>query len=112
MSTSTPTLLQQYEAIAKITHTMLERAQVNEWDEVVLLSERYVQAVDQLRHFMPPSTSDRLARRQLLTKILEDDAQIRHLAMPELSRLNALLGNMKRQQDVLQAYCTPGLQAT
>jgi len=45
----------------------------------------------------------------LLTQILEDDAQIRHLATPELGRLGALLGNMKRQQTVLQAYYSPSV---
>lgn len=109
MSTTTPTLLQHYEAIAHITRTMLECAKVNEWDDVVALSERYVEAVDRLRTLDAISVSDRAARRQLLSQILEDDAQIRHLAMPELNRLNMLLGNMKRQQDVLQAYCTPNV---
>lgn len=107
MNTTTSSSLQHYETIAEITHTMLARAKINEWEEVLTLSERYIEAVDQLRTLGATNTADRLARRQLLSKILADDAQIRHLAMPELSRLNALLGNMKRQQDVLQAYCVP-----
>ncbi|MCQ9616014.1 flagellar protein FliT [Paenalcaligenes niemegkensis] len=109
MSTNTSTLLQHYEVIAEITRNMLELALVNEWDEVVSLSERYVHAVDQLREVDTLSATDRAARRQLLSRILENDAQIRHLAMPELGRLNQLLGNMKRQQDVLQAYCAPSI---
>lgn len=109
MSITTPSLLQHYETIAEITHTMLSRAQVNEWEEVLNLSEHYIAAVDQLRTLNASSTADRLARRQLLSQILEDDAKIRHLAMPELSRLNSLLGNMKRQQDVLQTYCSPAV---
>lgn len=104
MSTTTPSLLQQYETIAHITSNMLQQAQRNAWDEVFTLSERYIEAVDSLRTMDSLSGSDREARRELLTRILADDAQIRHLATPELKRLDQLLGNMRRQQNILQTY--------
>ncbi|MGG4603278.1 flagellar protein FliT [Paenalcaligenes sp. Me131] len=104
MSTNNPTLLQQYETIANITSSMLQQAQLNAWDEVFTLSERYIEAVDCLRTMDALTSSDREARRELLSRILEDDAQIRHLATPELKRLDKLLGNMKRQQNILQTY--------
>ncbi|NHC61820.1 flagellar protein FliT [Paenalcaligenes suwonensis] len=104
MNTTAPTLLQQYETIANITSNMLQQAQLNAWDEVLILSERYIEAVDCLRTLDSLSGSDKDTRRELLTRILEDDAQIRHLATPELKRLDQLLGNMKRQQNILQTY--------
>ncbi len=102
-------ILRQYEAIAGITRRMLVEARANNWDQVVMLGRDYQQAVEALRGIDTLSTEDRQARLALLTQILDDDARIRHLAAPELTRLGALLGDMKRQHTVLQAYCTPTL---
>ena len=100
----TPSILRQYEIIAGISSRMLAEARANRWDAVVALGEQYHDAVESLRFISALSDEDRLARKDLLTKILNDDASIRQLAMPELDRLGALLGNMKRQQSVLHAY--------
>lgn len=103
MSHTTP-LIHQYEIIAGITGNMLEQARAEQWDAVMELGNQYHLAVEQLRRFTPLSTEDRQARRELLTKILANDASIRHLARPEIDRLGLLIGSMKRQQAVLQAY--------
>ena len=105
--TSSPSILSQYEIIAAISGQMLQMAHANDWDAVVLLSQRYQEAVECLRQLKPLDEEDRQARKALLSKILDDDARIRNLAAPELVRLGALLGNMKRHQNVLQAYCGP-----
>ena len=44
------------------------------------------------------------ARHALLTKILNDDALLRELAVPELARLGNMIGSLKRQQSLHQAY--------
>lgn len=106
MSTST-SVLRHYETIAGISQRMLAEARASHWDVVVDLGEQYQQAVQALRHISPLSNEDRNARRDLLVRILDDDANIRLLVAPELTRLGMLLGNMKRQQSVLQAYCAP-----
>ncbi|MBP6020042.1 MAG: flagellar protein FliT [Burkholderiaceae bacterium] len=106
MSHTTP-LLHQYEIIASITGNMLEQARAEQWDAVMELGTQYHIAVEQLRRFAPLSTEDRQARRELLRKILDNDASIRRLAMPEIDRLGLLIGAMKRQQSVLQAYAPP-----
>ncbi|MGE8546986.1 MAG: flagellar protein FliT [Alcaligenes sp.] len=111
MSDTPSLIVDQYETIAGITRHMLELARTARWDDVLEQSEHYRQAVEQLKNMEDLSVSDKQARRQLLTQILEDDAEIRHLAMPELARLGALLGNMKRQQTVLQAYYSPGVHS-
>lgn len=103
MST-TPSILRQYETIARISGRMLDEARVNNWDTVVALGEEYQDAVESLRAISTLSSEDREARRDLLVKILDDDASIRMLARPELERLGVLLGNMKRQQTVLHTY--------
>lgn len=83
---------------------MLAKAQAQQWDDVVTLGEQYYDAVERLRALGALSDEDRTARRTLLTQILSDDARIRNLAAPELHRLSHLLGTIKRQQTVLQAY--------
>ncbi len=106
MTTSDP-ILRQYELIADIASHMLELAQANDWEAVVVLSHQYQEAVDNLRALQPLTSADRLARRELLTRILDHDARIRSLASPELERLGTLLGATKRRQSVLETYCGP-----
>lgn len=108
---NTSSILRQYEVIAAITQRMLAAARANQWDDVVTLGEEYQLAVECLRNIDPLTSEDRLARRDLLARILADDAAIRNLAAPELSRLGVLLGNMKRQHSVLQAYYTPSFNS-
>lgn len=98
-------VLHQYQQIAEISGKMLRLAQANDWDSVVELSRQYYDAVEQLRPLTPLANDDKLARKSLLTKILDDDARIRNLAAPEMARLGAMLGAMKRHQSVLEAYC-------
>lgn len=109
--TSPSDTLQQYELIAQITNRMVNQARTNQWSEVLELSHSYIQAVEHLKQINQLSDSERLARRDLLTRILQDDAEIRQLATPELQRLGHLLGDTKRQQNVVRAYCAPSYSA-
>jgi len=98
-------LVHHYQQIAQISGQMLKMAQANDWDAVIGLSQQYFAAVESLRPLQPLDTDDRLSRKSLLSKILDDDARIRNLAAPEMARLGAMLGAMKRHQNVLEAYC-------
>lgn len=110
--TNTPSAtLKQYEAIADLSHRMLDEARSQQWGNVIALSQEYLQAVEHLKAINELNNSERHARRNLLTKILEDDAEIRLLAEPELRRLGNILGDMKRQQSVVSAYCSPTYSA-
>jgi len=102
--TSQHDILSHYQAIADISGRMLTEARANRWDAVFSLGEQYHQAVETLRNLNLQSLEAREARKQLLTQILDDDANIRRLAMPELDRLSGLLGNVKRQHRVLRTY--------
>ena len=103
MTEPTPTL-RQYELIAELSDKMVRLASQNDWESVISVGQEYCQAVESLRSLSPLDDEDRMARKPLLTKILNDDARIRHLAAPELERLGTLLGSIKRQQNVVQAY--------
>ena len=100
-------VLDHYKRIASISAHMLAHAREHHWDTVIELGEQYQQAVESLKTLSPLSQEDREARRELLGQILDNDTSIRHLLAPELERLNALMGNLKRQQNVLQTYSSP-----
>lgn len=104
MTTQHETLLQYYEAIAGLSARMLTMAQSQQWDSLVELGTQYHEAVERLKQLDPLNDDEKAARRELLTRILDDDAHIRQLVAPELDRLGHLLGTIKRQRTVLQAY--------
>lgn len=97
-------ILNRYQVIADLSGRMLAEARANRWDAVFTLGEQYHEAVEALRNLNLETTEEREARKELLTQILDDDANIRRLAMPELDRLSGLLGNVKRQHRVLRTY--------
>lgn len=103
-ATTNHVVLSHYRHIAAITGKMLNMAYANEWDNVVTLGEEYHQAVQRLRNLAPLTDEDTAARRDILAKILDNDASIRALAMPELERISRLLGDMRRKRNVLSTY--------
>lgn len=103
-ATPSHAVLNHYRHIAAITGKMLNMAYANEWDSVVALGEEYHQAVQRLRNLTPLTDEDTAARRDILVKILDNDASIRALAMPELERISRLLGDMRRKRNVLSTY--------
>ncbi|CAM5790246.1 flagellar protein FliT [Castellaniella caeni] len=104
MSAPPDTLLQHYQAIADISSRMRALAQSQRWDELVELGTHYHQAVERLQKMAPLDDEQKAARRDLLARILDDDAHIRQLVAPELDRLSHLLGTIKRQRTVLETY--------
>ena len=102
--TSQHDILSHYQIIAELSSRILTEARANRWDAVFTLGEQYYAAVETLRNLNIDTLEDREARKGLLTKILDDDANIRRLASPELDRLSGLLGNTKRQHRVLRTY--------
>ncbi|MCB5362841.1 flagellar protein FliT [Pusillimonas sp. CC-YST705] len=96
--------LRCYEHLAELSGKMLELAQNHDWSGVITLSQQYRDAVEALREVSGPDVANPQARQILLTKILHDDALLRELAMPELARLGHMMGSLKRQQSLHQAY--------
>lgn len=101
------TTLCVYQDIAKTTHRMLSHAKASQWDQVIALTPLYQRAVEKLHGTNIQLQHDLDARRHLLSEILDNDAEIRRLASPELERLNRLISGLKRQRIVLQTYYTP-----
>lgn len=96
-----------YQKIATITGKMRAAAQGKHWDDLVKLGHQYNETVETLRYVpavQPVSAKEREDRVQLLSEILNNDAAVRDLAMPELARVNELLNVMKKQKSMLHAY--------
>lgn len=100
-----------YERIADITRLMLSLAQQDEWEAVLQLAPKYHGAVQHLRGIGTLTTEELVARRNLLTEIIANDAEVRRLAAPRLDELGALMTNLQRQRSVLRAYYAPQTQA-
>lgn len=99
-----------YELIADITRLMLSLAQQDEWEAVLQLAPRYHGAVEELRDMGTLTTEELVARRNLLTEIIANDAEVRRLAAPRLDELGTLITNLQRQRSVLRAYYAPQTQ--
>ena len=97
-------MIRHYQTIAEISTEMLDKAQTQQWDELIELGKRYHDAVEHLKTLAPLDDDQKATRRELLTRILDNDAHIRTLVSPEMERLSHLLGVFKRQRTVLQTY--------
>jgi len=100
-------VLDLYQDIANVTSAMLVAAQANDWDQVIHCGQQYCEIVERLRELergQPLNEAGRGMKHALLVRILNNDAAVRDLAMPQLTRLSHLLGRLKRQQSVLAAY--------
>ncbi|RDK07019.1 flagellar protein FliT [Cupriavidus lacunae] len=99
-----------YEELLLLSEQMLDAARAGNWDAMSELQQVYVAEVDQLRVLPPqpvPSAQERTRRYHLLERILAHDAAIRQIVMPQMSRLEALLSNSRRRQELVQAYGVP-----
>lgn len=83
---------------------MMEGARTGRWDDVVRTGRQYCEAIERLKAFGPLDDDQKEARRELLARILEDDARIRQLIAPELDRLGHLLGASRQRRSVLRTY--------
>ncbi|MDQ8033145.1 flagellar protein FliT [Bordetella genomosp. 1] len=100
-------VIELYQHIAQVTGDMLAAAQDGDWTRVLGLGHLYIDLVERLRLLEPRQPLDeagRTLKHDLLVRILENDAAVRDLAVPQLSRLGDMLGRMKRQQSLLATY--------
>jgi len=107
MTSHSPQILELYREIVSVTASMLNAARTEDWNSVLTHGQSYCEVVERLRHIgisEPLDDDERRLKHDMLVQILENDANTRDLAMPELARMSDLLGRMKRQQGALRAY--------
>ena len=106
-SQSSQMILDLYREIVAVTAAMLNAARAQDWPAVLQFGQTYCEIVERLRTTGVAEPLDDAERRQkhdMLVQILENDANTRDLAIPELARMSELLGRMKRQQALLNTY--------
>jgi len=104
---ATPSVIQIYEELVLLAEQMLEAARHGNWDAMTEVQRVYVAQVEALRLkdvHAPATQQERMQRQALLAKLLQRDAAIRDLVMPQLERLGSLIGNARRRRDVNEAY--------
>ncbi|TAM08331.1 MAG: flagellar protein FliT [Paraburkholderia sp.] len=95
----------RYEAIAAVSERMLCAARGAHWDDLIDLQEEYRHLVDALKAAdggTQLSTHERARKFELIRQILADDAAIRELASPCMTRLAVLFAGKTRPGRVLQ----------
>lgn len=103
-------MLQLYCEAARVTGEILAQARAGDWLKVVQLGEAYLGTIDRIRALgpVPPLDAETRTRKHaLLVSILENNARTQSLARPGLERLSQLIGTMKRQQALTDAYGRP-----
>ena len=96
-----------YTRIVALTADMLAAAIAQQWNDVLALGNRYEETVGLLKSqtdSTPLSSSERHTRVHLLSQILENDARIRALAIPELARVSDMLSRFHQQKSMLRTY--------
>lgn len=83
---------------------MLCSAQDNHWNEVAVLAKEYATAAEVLRSWPDLPEQSETEQRELLARILDTDAAIRTLISPEMGRLGKVLGDLRRQRSLIEAY--------
>lgn len=109
MMDACPSLLAHYQKILVLSENMLSMARQSEWDALVYIEEKYVQAVAKIaelnsRQESPLSTviQDNIAR--VLQQLLKNEHEVNHLLRSRLDQLKELIGQSNRQQSINSAY--------
>ena len=101
-------ILSRYEAIAQTTCRMLDAARIADWEGLVVhervcagLIEELKAAGDDRRSL---SREAALRKRQIIRRLLADDAEIRNLTQPWLTKLESILRTGANQRRIDATY--------
>lgn len=101
-------LIAAYERVLGITGWMVQAAQRGDWDRLVVLERVCRAEVDCLIALGPraPELPVELKARkaQIIRGILADDAEIRRITEPCMTRLEEMIGETRNQRRLAQSY--------
>jgi flagellar protein FliT len=100
-------ILAIYEETSRLTRQMLAAARENDWDLLVTHEKACAATLSPLisdKPAQPPSNDFQRRKAELISSILDDDAQIRMLVEPWLERLSGLIGSARQQSRLHQSY--------
>lgn len=100
-------VIANYEALSALTGQMREAAVDGEWDRLISIEQQCGELVITMKKLDVEATLDEAARRhkkQLINKILADDAEIRSRVQAWMSQLQLSMQSNRQEQRLLQAY--------
>lgn len=104
-----PRPVELYEEMGRISARMVDAARAGDWERLIELETGIAGLREQLMR-MPLETglpaADVARRRQLIERILDDDAEIRRHTEPWMEHVRHLLGDNKRLLELRRAYAS------
>lgn len=98
--------LELYEAIGAASGSMLEAARAGDWESLLAAEARCAALVGELRARaqaeLPPAERER--KREILLRVLAEDAEIRRHLQPWMAKLEATLLAARRSRRALSGY--------
>jgi flagellar protein FliT len=106
-----PAQIEIYEQMCALSNRMVEAARAGDWDHLIDLEH----AVTGLRETLvkeadnaPPDPREAERKRDLIRRILQDDAEVRRHTEPWMEHVRYFLNGNARKQQVDRAYGTGG----
>lgn len=109
MMDACPSLLAHYQHILVLSENMLSTARQSEWDALVYIEEKYVQAVAKITELnatleQPLATVVQENITTLLRQLLNNEQEVNQLLQARMSQLKELIGQSSRQQSINSTY--------
>jgi flagellar protein FliT len=102
-----PSQIELYEEMSLLSSRMVEAARANDWDNLIEL-ERGVTSLRAALIATPDDSNapatDLARKRNLIQRILEDDAEVRRHTEPWMEHVRQFLGDGTRRRGVQKAY--------
>jgi flagellar protein FliT len=103
-----PLHLALYQQLSEASAAMVEAARANDWERLVDLEREVARLRDALMNGQippnPGAAAEEEARRALIQRILDDDAEVRRHTEPWMEQIRRYLGGGVRRREVERAY--------
>lgn len=101
-----PANLAIYESICAVSSQMVDAARENDWDRLVTLERQVAELRHQLQPYdeLPLSMAEIEHKRNLIQRILDDDAEVRRHTEPWMEQVRRFLGAGTAQRKLEHAY--------
>lgn len=100
-------VIANYESLSTLAGQMRETALLDEWDQLINMEYQYSELVAAMKSLDVEVRLDEAARqrkKQLINKILADDAEIRKRVQAWMSQLQLSMQSNRQEQRLLHAY--------
>lgn len=102
-----PSQIELYEEMSVLSSRMVDAARANDWEHLIELERSVALLRDSLMSAAEnssPDTGEADRRRDLIQRILDDDAEIRRHTEPWMEQVRRFLGQGQRQREMEKAY--------